>query len=934
MRLFRPPRSWIAWALILLGLVSTPIIAADMLLSDSIGPRSTAPLNGTTSIQERERISVPDVPLPLQNIIGNLGRKSDELQCMIAHMHKLESDLGADRSRRGLYATIYDQRLQLVDAIATADASAVARQHRALGMAMFAIGHNALAKAHLRAAGDIDSDDVSVQDLYVLALIDMTSGRMDAALSKLDKSYAIAHRRGDYDAAGHAAYMRSNVIFALGRFEDAKAALKKAVDAYQHAGNRVEAEEAEQLRSMIGMMDLIYRNMMIDHELNANASVQTGASIPMPLGAPANMGPWVKAFRPLINVLITPLLEQIKTRLDQAPMPQIRAVMHSFLGQLYSYEGDDAAAESHLRKAFILHAQLDYLEGQVWTLQVLAEVLRQQGKVDSAILADKLVINRTQQVRRSADDLGEAKAQSYIRPRDIIYRSLFEQLADQKRLLEAEQVLAMRKQRELYAHLDAPDASNPSALMLFMQPAEQRFMDKLDRAQARVSRARAALLAVPFDANGNPAEDWDSREQERKDAESALDKVVSLLPGWFDAETTQRPITSLHSADTGDLARSAHLRYLVADLRLHLLLTTPTGMIHRLQRITSGQLDAAIAALRRAVQSPQSNPLPAAQALYQLLIAPVRRDLELAAIDELAISPDGRLRYVPFAALHDGDGWLIQRWPVRIQLTDNQRRAHQEPASARAALRVEGFGSSAAVPPFPALPCVRDELDGIVRQDAEDTDGVLSGQLWLDRAFTSDVLLHSAAADADILHIASHFALRPDAPADSGLVLGNGKRLSLATLLRAKLNLRHIRLVTLSACNTAISGLDGNGVEIDALARVMRRQGAGAVLASLWSVGDPSTAVLMQRFYRHWVGDGEVTLARALRNAQLDVRAMPPVSDCRSLRGFFVEPNASVKANGAWSHPFYWAAFVLYDDRAPPQPASRRPITILRSGPT
>ena len=68
----------------------------------------------------------------------------------------------------------------------------------------------------------------------------------------------------------------------------------------------------------------------------------------------------------------------------------------------------------------------------------------------------------------------------------------------------------------------------------------------------------------------------------------------------------------------------------------------------------------------------------------------------------------------------------------------------------------------------------------------------------------------------------------------------------------------------------------------------MRRAGWNRVsIASLWSVNDQATAVLMTAFYQHLRAGA--SKAEALRRAQAETRAQYP-------------------------HPYYWAAFVLTGD--------------------
>ncbi len=56
-------------------------------------------------------------------------------------------------------------------------------------------------------------------------------------------------------------------------------------------------------------------------------------------------------------------------------------------------------------------------------------------------------------------------------------------------------------------------------------------------------------------------------------------------------------------------------------------------------------------------------------------------------------------------------------------------------------------------------------------------------------------------------------------------------------------------LLTLSACDTA-TGSSADGREVDGLGMIAQKQGAKAVIATLWAVADESTGRLMAEFYR------------------------------------------------------------------------------------
>ena len=95
-------------------------------------------------------------------------------------------------------------------------------------------------------------------------------------------------------------------------------------------------------------------------------------------------------------------------------------------------------------------------------------------------------------------------------------------------------------------------------------------------------------------------------------------------------------------------------------------------------------------------------------------------------------------------------------------------------------------------------------------------------------------------------------------------------------------------LVTLSACETAL-GKEMGGEGLVGLTRAFQYAGAHSIVASLWSVGDESTADLMRRFYGY-LRTGR-SKDEALRAAQIDL----------------------IRSR-TFSHPFHWGAFTLTGD--------------------
>ena len=115
----------------------------------------------------------------------------------------------------------------------------------------------------------------------------------------------------------------------------------------------------------------------------------------------------------------------------------------------------------------------------------------------------------------------------------------------------------------------------------------------------------------------------------------------------------------------------------------------------------------------------------------------------------------------------------------------------------------------------------------------------------------------------------------------------------------------------LSACETAAGALQAHEGKFG-LERAFFVAGVKAFVGSLWQVDDSATAEFMARFYRYLL-DGRPR-SEALRLTKVDFirgnRAPLAASGTRGERGIGLAP----KVGADWSHPYYWAPFVLSGD--------------------
>ena len=127
-----------------------------------------------------------------------------------------------------------------------------------------------------------------------------------------------------------------------------------------------------------------------------------------------------------------------------------------------------------------------------------------------------------------------------------------------------------------------------------------------------------------------------------------------------------------------------------------------------------------------------------------------------------------------------------------------------------------------------------------------------------------------ALPGATHIHLACHgsAAFTPQT-LDAALSLADNQRLSAIEVLA--LDLDATRLVVASACQSGVITDLGVADEAMALSTVFIGAGAAAVIASLWSVSDYATALLMTRFYEQ-LAETPLEPSRALRAAQLWLR--------------------------------------------------------------
>lgn len=561
------------------------------------------------------------------------------------------------------------------------------------------------------------------------------------------------------------------------------------------------------------------------------------------------------------------------------------------------------------------------LEPIRWTYQSLSHSFKAKGDIANAILFAKLAVNTHQQIRSLNTGLDSDKAKTLAKEWPDTYYELAGLLVNQGRIAEAQYVLDLLKQQELIEFVrgdeDAADATGTASLTA----REKQKSEGLEAAMKGPMALAAELEAL---AQKQQQGAITPDEQQRMEAlSSELDKSYEafitsvdgvLKASGAEAAGVQDEVAALnldYAADRQEMLRgfdkpTVLLQAVALNDSLNLFLTTRDISVHRQVKVSRADLAQQVLATLDAIEARAPEADTRLAELYQLLIQPVAADLDQSGAEVIMLNLGGFLRYLPFAALKSDQGYLIERYALVLDTPAAQTKFK---ATDRIKASAAGFGVTEAHAGFAPLPGVAKELEAIFQ--GQDKQGELAGAPLLDAAFTEDSLRDALQKRPTLLHVASHFKFVPGNETDTFLLLGNGDPLSLAQIRKNRgFRFGGVDLLTLSACETAKGG-DGDGGELESFGAIAQKNGASAVMATLWPISDDPSAKLMADFYAGLVNDG-LDKASALRRAQiamlrgLDVKAVNLAE-----RGASAPADDAAPAEVTTRHPYYWSPYIL-----------------------
>jgi CHAT domain-containing protein/Tfp pilus assembly protein PilF len=701
-------------------------------------------------------------------------------------------------------------------------------------------------------------------------------------------------RRAEQSAAGDAgsgelrarlALIRADLDVALNALADAERGYERAARLAAASGNKSLQGEAERGRGMM----LIKRERYADAVVELAAAVrhqQTSGDVRAAAAGRLLLGYAYELLDDTARARHT--LSAARSALHALGDPAAEAAAYAALGDLDVANGAAAAAESDYRRGLDVLGAITSPDVR-WRLHAgLAEAARKRGGLEEARDEFRLAITS---IERTSGSLRlEEQRESFHADKWDVYAQLA--LTEQQ----------LRRPDEAFAASERLRAQQSLAMLA---RGRVRFAPTGDSLLVREQELRhriAELTRLVENGPGSPvtlrgaAADAPARDAARQALSAAERDYAALLQEMRETSATGPPrrlpgrapdVASWREISGHLHPEEALLEYLVTDSASTLFIVTADTVValdlgvgrHEIAALVEYTRDA-IARSGRGADSSWRAPL---RRLYQLLLQPAEDAALLRGRRTLIVVPHVELHFAPFAAFMPSaraDHFLIERFAISYAPSATLWLRFSQ----RSVAIGEGHSLLAMAPRTHALPASGAEVDSlgailgaraIVLRDADATRAA-----FLARAPTSE-MVHVDSLGVLNKHnpLFSFVELAPDGQDDGRLAVTDIFGLDL-----------HARLVTLSACQTAL----GAGALADVPAgdewvgftSAFLQAGARDVLASLWPVEDAATAELMARFYRALSEDGDAAEALAIAQRQ-------SISD----------PATAI--------PFRWAGFVV-----------------------
>jgi CHAT domain-containing protein/tetratricopeptide (TPR) repeat protein len=502
---------------------------------------------------------------------------------------------------------------------------------------------------------------------------------------------------------------------------------------------------------------------------------------------------------------------------------------------------------------------------------------------------------------------GVGERQRFFESKVSPYHAMVDLLAHEGRPAEALIFAERAKSRALLDVLRTGRANVTKAMTGQEQEQERKLNGQLVALNTQISRESAR----PQPDQARLTELKAQLQKARLDFEAFQTNLYGAHPELRSKRGEAQPLRLEEAASLLPDAASALLEYIVTDDKTYLFaITKAAGKTETDIRVYTlpvkrDELTRQTESFRRQLAGRDLGFRDAAAKLYDLLLKPAQA--QLRGKTSLIIVPDDKLWDLPYQALLAAPNrFMIENASIAyapsltVLREMMKRRRNQRGDSGSGTLLALGNPALGKETIERAALALRDEkLTPLPEAELEVKAlsrlyGMSRSKVYIG-AEASEDRLKVEAAQARVLHFATHGILNNASPIYSHLALAQGDKnedglLEAWELMRLDLK---ADLAVLSACETA-RGRFGAGEGVIGLSWALFVAGVPSTVVSQWKVESASTRDLMLSFHAQLKAPpskAKRTKAEALRQAALKLMKNPETS-----------------------HPFYWAGFVLVGD--------------------
>jgi CHAT domain-containing protein/tetratricopeptide (TPR) repeat protein len=824
------------------------------------------------------------------------------------------------KSNLSLALELYEKALPMAEE--TRDPDTQARLLGNIGLVVWNQGDFAKAldyyQRSLKIAEDTGIQQIAALNLFNMGLLYLNQGDLTKSHDSLQKSLELSRQLGDKGLESVCIHGLGEVNRYVGNFVLAKEYFEKSLRLAQQTGEkRAQAYALED----IGMIDMethnyssalqyFQKSLTLFQELQEQRKI---ADSFVNIGEiHSRRGDQMRALEYYSKAL------SIHDSLGHKPG---LANTYHMMGEAHYKKGDMLEAESDLQKAINIANDMGHSHTQWQSLYAMGLVLRDTGKTGEGLQALKEAINTVEKMRSELQS-GEEKT-AFLEEKVNLYQDTVGLLLASGNVADAFEYVQKSKARG------------------FLDMLAEARIDPDINLQSEYREKKRNLVKELVDADKNIQDERDQDSVDQAKLQRLQTKMDQLEVAYSDLILEIRKVNPRYAdvryPEPSKLAEaralldddSVLLEYLVGNQGSFLFAITTDGVktfnLPKEERLTQQ-----IKQIREAILKPEaeyqltdqshSKYVKLSRSLYLNLIEPAAS--VLAGKKRIVIAPDGALNYLPFEALltrgtkteaidfsklpYLAKEFEIQYVPSASVLASIMKTDRNIPEEGQKALiafadpllrnppgsKGKAAGSNPAVRGWVGtlspIPNARTEVERIARLFPKDDVTVLTGSDASERNLKRMDLQKFRK-----LHFASHGLIDEEKPEYSALLLtgeshgGEDGYLTMREVFDLKLN---ADLVVLSACKTGL-GKEIRGEGVTGISRAFLCAGTPSVLVTLWDVYDRSTADLMTSFYRAHETRG-MNKAAALKEAQVEM--------IRSKK---------------YSHPYYWAPFVLIGNR-------------------